>query len=335
MKSHTYELTLADLGRLLGGLLVPMVGFAAIMRLGAGAGILPLPRPNFDVDQTILTHQAEASRSLSGADRLFIGDSSCLMDFSGKYLEEIEGGSHRVINLGSLSYLGLNGYAALLSRYAAANPGSLRTVVVLVHPEMLRGVAPVSDYLRLLSDYYAGADPGDASTFQGQLCGLFGLDIFRNRLLSRVPLPLPKPYGQYYGFNADLDEFMNRHRGSAVDPGQYGRRPGQGNAEYRLSPSWQDGCLALRAAVPPSAKLVIGITPVPASFAPPNYAARRQEMLDQWAQWMRADAQLTDLPPTLPDSFFASTTHLNEAGALYYTTILAKCLEPYVEPALK
>jgi hypothetical protein len=327
MTSHTYEFNLADLGRLTGGLLGALVSFAVIMRLAAAAGILPWPRPNFDVDQTILIHQAEASRSTSAADWLFIGDSSCLMDFSGSQLEELARGRHRVINLGTLSYLGFNGYAALLSRYAAANPGNPRLVVVLVHPEMLRGISPVPEYLRMLSNYYAGVDQGDSSTVQGQLCGVFGLDIFRNRFLSRVPLPLPKLYGRYYGFNRDLDAYMNRHRGSAVDPGRYGREPGQGNAEYRLSANWHDACLALRAAVPSSAKLVVGITPVPASFAPRDYAVRWQEMLDQWAGWMGADARLSELPPTLPDSFFASTTHLNEDGARRYTVILANCLD--------
>jgi len=335
MHSHTYDFTRADVGRLLGGLVLPLIGFAVIMRLGATTGTLPAPQPNFDVDQTILIHQAQASQSPSGADLLLLGDSSCLMNVSGKYLEDLAGTGHRVLNLGSLSYLGLNGFATLLARYADANPGRLRTVVVLAHPEMLRGIAPVPQYLLLLSDYYAGADSGDASTVQGQMSGFLGLDIFRDRLWSRVPQPLPKAYGQYYGFNADLDAFMSQHRGSVVDPYRYARQPGQGNAEYRLASSWQGGCQALKAAVPPTAKLVIGITPVPDSFAPPKYAARWQAMLEQWGQWIQADARLADLPPTLPEADFASTTHLNETGARRYTQILAHCLEPVLAPAQK
>ena len=327
MKSHIYDFRLADIGRLLSGLLLPMIGFAAIMRLGAAAGILPSPRPCLDMDQTILSHQAEASRSSSDADVLFIGDSSCLMDFLGKYLEEISRGNHRVINLGSLSYLGLNGYAALLSRYVAVNAGRLQTVVVLLHPEMLRGVDPVSQNLLFLSDYYARSDYGDTQTIQGQLRGLFGLDVFQDRLLSRAPLPLPKQYGQYYGFNLDLYRFMDEHGGSAIDPHQYVRHPGQGNAEYRLAPKWEAECQTLRAAVPPTAKLVIGVTPVPHSFAPPDYAARWKRILTQWGQWMQADTVLAELPPILPDSYFASTTHLNANGARRYTEMLATCLE--------
>ena len=332
MKSHVYHATLTDAGRLLGGMLVPVILFALLLRLGSAGGILPAPWPAWDVDHTILTHQIEASRSPSDADVLFIGDSSCLMDFSGKGLETMLAGRHRIINLGSLSYLGLNGYAAMLSRYATVNPGRLRTVVVLLHPEMLRGITPVAQYLLFVSDSYAGADQSQAETGEDQLRGLLGLGIFQGRFLSRVPLPLPGPYGFYYGFTRDLYHFMDQEKGSAIDPHQFVRHPGQGNAEYRLAPSWQSGCQAFKAAVPSGVKLVVGITPVPQSFAPPDYAPHWSRILAQWGQWMQADMLLTELPPTLPDAWFASTTHLNGTGASHYTTILARCLKTRSEP---
>jgi hypothetical protein len=162
------------------------------------------------------------------------------------------------------------------------------------------------------------------------LCGLFGLDIFRDRFLSRIPLPLPREYGRYYGFNLDLYAFMDRQHGSAVDPRQYAPAAGQGNAEYWLAPSLQPGCRGLKAAVPAGAVLLVGLTPVPESFAPPGYAARWQGLLAQWGQWTGADVLLTNLPPTLPDACFASTTHLNPAGASRYAETLARAVRPHL-----
>jgi len=328
MKSHLYQFAPAELGRLLTEWIIPLIGLAVILRLGAASGLLPAPWPCHGVDETILVHQAQASQTRSDADLLLIGDSSCLTDVSGIQLQESLGGTYRVLNLGTLSYLGLNGYAELLSRYCAANPGQVRGVVVLLHPEMLRGVGTISPYLAFLSDFYAGADHGDASTIQGQISGLLGADIVWNRFWGRAPVPLPGTWGFYYGFNRDLNRFMTDHRGSAFDPHNYTFRPGQGNAEYRLAPGWESGCRALKAAMPPTAKLFIGITPVPASFAPPGYAAQHQRMLIQWGQWMEPDARLDGLPAILPDHQFASTTHLNSAGNTNYTDILARCLKP-------
>jgi len=43
---------------------------------------------------------------------------------------------------------------------------------------------------------------------------------------------------------------------------------------------------------------------------------------------MGADQVLTNLPATLPDACFASTTHLNQKGVTRYTQILAHRLKP-------
>lgn len=326
MKSHEYRFGFSVVVRLLGGPIMAVCIFAALMRLGALLNFFPPPWPALDMDHTVLTHQARASMSASTADILFLGDSSCLMDVDAGKLNEIYEGKHCFLNLGSFMYVGWNGYAAMLERYARVNPGRLRMVLVFVHPEMLRGVEPVADYQVFLSDFYAGAELRGASSLRGQLCRLVGLNIFEGRLLSRLPLPLSGEYGRFYGFNLALNEFMERHSGSAIDPPQYVPAAGQGNAEYRLSTSVRDRCVALKAAVPPGALLAVALAPVPESFAPPAYASRHQRLLVHWGEQMQADAVLTNLPPTLPDSSFASTTHLNAKGSLVYTELLSRCL---------
>lgn len=322
MKSHQYDFSLRQLVRLILGLFVPIIIFAAVLRLGALARLFPAPWPLLDVDHTILTHQADASRTASRADVVLIGDSSCLMDVSGKRLETLS--RRRSLNLGTFMYVGLNGYAGMLSRYVSLNPGSIRTVVVLLHPEMLRGIEPIPEYMVFLSDYYSGADYSESSSLRGQLRGLFGLHIFQDRFLTRIPLALPKEYGRFYGFNLDLYRFMDEQHGSAVDPHQYVAGPGQGRAEYRLSPMLEPGCTALKAAVPSEAKLLFGLTPIPQSFAPNGYDAQWHALLVRCGQWLKADRVLTNLPPTLPDSLFASTSHLNQQGSLKYAELLAR-----------
>jgi hypothetical protein len=330
MKSHEYHIRLAELTTPLGSLLLTMVLFAVLMRLGVVLSLLPAPWPAFDVEHTILTHQALASGKTSDADVVLIGDSSCLMDAAGGTLEKEFAGKHHAINLGSFMYVGLNGYTALLSRYTSANPGRLQAVVLLLHPETLRTGTPVSHYLVFLSDVCAGADHSQADSLRDQFSSLMGLDIFQGRCLSRVPLPLAKEFGQYYGFNLDLDRFMTAQRGSAVDPHQFKPERGQGNAEYRIASNFESGCLALKAAVPPDARLIIGLTPIPQSFASAGYDLRWRQLLAQWGNLIRADVVLTNLPSAMADSWFASTTHLNAAGAGRYTEILAKCLEPHL-----
>jgi hypothetical protein len=329
MKSHQYEVSGSDLARLAAYVAAPVVLFALLMRLGALCGLLPSPWPALDLDRTIVTHQAIASRNPDDADFVLTGDSSCLMDVSAVKLGQHLAGRHRPLNLGTFMYMGFGGYASMLARYNDVNPDRLRVVVLLVHPEMLRGIEPVSSYLLLLSDLYAGTDPGEPSSGHSQLCGLVGLNIFQNRFLSRCPLPLPGPYGRFYGFNLDLDHYMERARGSAVDPHQYVPAPGQGDAEYRLSPSLETACLAFRAAVPAKANLLVGLTPVPESFATANYPDKARQILLQFGQWLQAGC-LTNLPPTLPDALFAGTTHLNQRGSETYTEILAQCLEPHL-----
>ncbi len=331
MKSHTCDFKGSDLGALVGWPLVLPVLFAAVMHLGAAWRLLPAPRPILDIDRTILIHQAEASRLQIGADVVFVGDSSCLMDFSAKDLEGWLPPNHRVLNLATLSYMDLPACAGLLRNYVTANPDRLRVVVLLLHPEMLRGIEPVPQYLAWLQQFYDGADACDSDTVSARFSCLLGFNILKGRLLSRVlPVPLAKSYGRFYGFTTDLHRFLTAQQGSAVDPHQFVSQPGLGNAEYRLSAKMEAAGGTFKSALPPGAQLIVGITPSPQSFVTADYPVRHRAMLADWSQCLPADAVLADLPATLPDRFFASTTHLNEAGAQLYTRILTRSLSRHL-----
>jgi hypothetical protein len=43
-----------------------------------------------------------------------------------------------------------------------------------------------------------------------------------------------------------------------------------------------------------------------------------------WAQWLKAEVVLTNLPAVLPDVLFASTTHMNAAGRDAFTRQLRR-----------
>jgi len=333
MKSHIYLTTRTLLGRLLVTWVMPVIVLALLLRLGATTRLLPPPWPALDVERTVLTHQARASKTPQPADVILIGDSSCLMDVRGTELERVSQGAHRSLNLGTFRYLGLNGFAAMLSRCAETNPGRVRTVVLLVHPQMLSASDPVPEYLLFLSDYYAGTDHSDITSFHSRLCGALGLNIFQGRLLGRLPVALAGEYGWSYGFNLNLAAYMDKNGGSAADPHRYVPGPGQGNAEYHLGASLEPVAMAFRTAVPDTATLAVGLTPIPESFAPDGYVQRYDNLLKRWAQSIQADFVLTNLPATLPDANFASTTHLNARGSAAYSRLFAQCVIEHLDHA--
>ncbi len=326
LKSHFCECSTMDVARLLAWPLAIIALFAATMHLAAAAGWLPAPRPTLDLDRTILTHQLEASRARQDATLVLLGDSSCLMNVDAAELTARLG--QPVLNLGTLSYLDLNASAELLRQFVAANPGQLRAVVLLQHPEALRRPAPQEYHTNLLQHLLDGRDFGPRHTVQGALMSLLGLEIFQSRLLARVlPAPLPGAFRQTYGFSADLDRHLTEHRGSLRDPDV---QPLRGSAEYRLAPALERASRDFRAAMPSGVKLLVGITPVPEEFAGRSYSLTRDAMLSKWGQWLEADITLTNLPPMLKDDRFVKTTHLNEAGVREFTETLARALAPHL-----
>ena len=322
MQSHTYDFKAADVVRIIAPALVPVALFACLMHFGARADFLPKPRPTLDVDRTILVHKAETSRSRHDAQILLIGDSSCMIDVAACQIGDPTG--LPALNLGTLSYLGLASQATLLREYFAANTGRVHTVVLLMHPEALRLGASGEYHAAVLSHFLRGEDYVIRSKVRDHISYWLGFDFFRNRLLAQaLPIPLGGAYGRRYGFTSDLEHFLDANCGSLIDPEP---RKFQGNPEYRLAPQLEKASGAFRAAIPPPVQLLVGITPIPASYAPRDYAQTHAQILTQWQQWLQPAIMLTSLPPTMPDHLFISVTHLTEAGARQYTSQLAEPL---------
>jgi hypothetical protein len=284
--------------------------------------LLPSPRPTLDTDRTIVIHQAEASRAPRETEILLLGDSSCLMDVSAKLFSEELG--RPALNLGTLSYLDPTAFAMLLRQHSATNPGRLRSIVLLMHPEALRRAAAEPYQMAVLLDFLNGRDHFRTGDFAGQISFAFGVDTFKGRVLARLlPVPLSGSYGRYYGFNKNLEDFMTANLGSAVDPAVV---PLTGSAEYWLSPGLEEAAHQFKSAVPAGVSLFVALTPVPEKFAGGNFQQRQSGLLRQWSEWLRADGVLTDLTATLPDDQFACTTHLKPEAVTSYTRALAASL---------
>jgi hypothetical protein len=326
MRSHAYNYQPAELARLLAGPLLVASFILGAMHVSARLGLLPPPRPTLDTDRTILIHQAEAARARHDALVLLVGDSSCLMDVNARQLSNELGA--RTLNLGTLSFLDLAQYAALVRQYVAANPDRLRAVVLMMNPEALRRVGAENYYAGVLNSFWAGEDFCRTATLEDRLACWLGLELFRGRILSRtLPIPLGGAFGRRYGFSRDLERFMNRENGSVIDPVF---EELHGPTEDRLSPTLKLASQQFRAAVPRTAKLLVGITPIPSRSAGTNYAEANRDMLQQWAGWLQADGVLDKLPMTQPDERFARPAHLNERAVPVYTTEVANSLRAFV-----
>ena len=328
-RSHFCEFGTPEVLRLAARLGLGVVLAAAALHLLNRLELLPAPVPA-DIDRTILSGKARLALEAPPASLVVVGDSSCLMDVDAPLLSHLLA-SESVLNLGTLSYLDLNAHGELLDRFARRHPGSgPATVVVLLHPEALRWGTPRDEFTGYLHKRLDTARPRDSlSPARSTADAWLGGPILRERVVQpRVPSPLPGSFGIGYGCNWGLGETLVRRQGSLTDPERFDAATLRGNAEYRLGNGIEAASLGFARFRPPGSQLVVGITPVPESFAAEGHDAKVRAMLETWARWMGADRALTNLPGRLPDSLFATHTHLNAEGAALFTRRLADQLSP-------
>ena len=118
MKSHDYQFSWRELVKPCLAPLLPVVLFSCLMQALVRLNALPTPKQSFDLDRTIIAHQAEASWKPRHAAVALLGDSSCLMGIDPLLVGEKLG--VEVLNLGMVSYLSLDEHAQLLERYLTA-----------------------------------------------------------------------------------------------------------------------------------------------------------------------------------------------------------------------
>lgn len=331
MTSQVYDFKFREVAKILGAPVAIVAALAGILHGGAAVQWLPLPRPALDIDRTILIHQAERARIAGPADVVLLGDSSCLMDIDAAILSRLL--QRRVLNLGTLSYLDLTSIVELWQTYRRQRGAAVEALVLVLHPEFLRRNEAVPFHVNTLKHYFDGTDycpPVDAA--RRLECGL-GLAILRGRILSRaLPLPLQGSFRQAYGFNHDLERYMDRHNGSLADPRTFNEQINVGNTEYRISPALRREVSAQSSAMLEAPLVIVALTPTPESLAGPLFESRYHALLTEWSKLVSADTSLTRLPGTLPDARFATKTHLTGPAARTFTTSIADSLKSLIGP---
>ncbi len=314
--NHGINFQFADAARTFGGPLAVVLLISLGFRLGAWLGFLPPPRPMLDADRTVIIHQADASRKPSQAKVLLIGDSSCMMNVDAARLSELLGVD--VLNLGSVRVLGLKAYSTLLANHLKFNQPE--KIVLLVNPNFVRKNSPSRIHVDAFNHYLAGRDYYYGTTKVWDLRRILGVHIVEGRLISRLPLPLPKQFGDFYGFTTELYRYMEEHRGSAVDPRILNEKSLRGSSDYWVDSSYLEESAVFSASIPSATQLFVGLTPLPESFSNEEFRAfQYQSLLRDWSAAFPAAVPMNGLPPTLPDGCFATKTHLSPPAVGSFT----------------
>jgi len=339
MTSHEYQTNLRKTAPVVLGPILALTLIGALIHLLSQADALPPQWPMLDMDRTILLHQSWAASQRHNAQILFVGDSSCLMNVDVPQLSAKL--AKPSLNLATFSYVDLESHAHLVNRFAQINPGQPDTVVLLIHPQTLRLGEPSTHHNALLRSAL-GAQPQNSLRNSNipptspepwiRKADPLGITLVRERLFGRlVPIPLPGQYGRVYGFTHDLWKKLTAQQGSLVDPHTFNPAKTRANTEFRIAPRFQKEAQQFRKICPPNTRIVVGLTPIPASMAQPDNNSVYREMINDLGRWLSTDLLLTELPTSMPDSQFATLTHLNAHGRQVFTTLLAAELKPQSE----
>ena len=325
MKSHCYHIQRSDLLTVLGLPLAGVLLLGFIVHASTWLPLGPEPRPTLDVDRTVIVQQIDSSEKITNAETVLIGDSSCLMNVDASYLQELT--KTTVINLGTLSFLDLRIYARLLEHYLEHQSTPPKQIILLAHPDFVRKNSTSRAHIECFEHYLRKQDQNytlGSAWAPGKYLGTY---IVEGRLLARLPLPLNKAFGQFYGFTSNLSTFMDQHRGSAIDPRSLRPKDLTGSSDYRVATSHKRLADSLLKIIPAGTKLYVGLTPVPKSFPKNDFTLEYQRLLSNWSALFPECVPLAHLPPVLDDDQFATKTHLTQSAATDYTRTLLEGFE--------
>lgn len=336
MKSHSSEpealRVASDIGALVAAALL------LILALTAVSSQLQSEVPGRYVDDIVLQEKWRAAHhGWRDVKTLFVGDSSCLMGFSAREIRKELG--EPVYNLGTLSTLGLDYFGQMTAAFLTNEGRRVERVVLLLSPEMIASLSrpPIPAAKRPMDPRMAAlAAEGERQRaiferdLHASLRGALGLSAIRTNLVPRVfEEPYDSKFGLQYGFPEGLRRHLRSNCGSAVDPSNpTGYQPAAPRTDsYQISEEIRKHCDAFRRRLPQNVRFFVGITPVHRAGDVQAYEKTHAKMLADLARYLRADAALTNLPPTLPARCFSTETHLNETGSRLFTAVLAASLK--------
>ena len=301
-------------------LLIVLVLFLA-MWMANGSGILPKKYQLGDPDSTIISTKVQLAATSSKTRIAFVGDSSCLVNID---IPTMKNSGIEAINLGTLSYLGIDSFGLLSQRFCQNKPDA--QIFLVLHPECLRMVASSSEHRKILME---ALDPSADNPTQFQLSNLrkLSVDDFSSRLLDGwLPIPLKGQLGYRYGFSHNLRDEIFFAGGFMEETGKFDTSVFQGSSEYRIARRIQNECTLFRSYLPKGVRVHLLISPIPQSHASRGHEKRVLEMQSEIGKWIQAENPYLDLPTVLPDSSFGTVTHLLPNSAREYTRQLCLML---------
>jgi hypothetical protein len=147
---------------------------------------------------------------------------------------------------------------------------------------------------------------------------------------SIVTFPLPGSFGRHYGWRDDLRDAIRRNHRGLIDPNRrYLERRKTSPFLYSMTTEMEQrlGDLARSLRRVKAASVLCGITPIPEGRD--NEASRqsRDAVASRYLSALQLPrSQFLPTPESMPDSQFATSTHLSPEGRREFTKRLAEAL---------
>lgn len=268
----------------------------------------------------LVNEQIKRAKNLSYANIVIVGDSSGLMNIDALKLEKHL--NVRVENLSTMQITGPHSYGLLLKQVASRAAGKLRLVLLVLHPDS------VDLNEKVLSE----------ANYENYITEMKGPIVLANNYYSKVRQDLlshvvdlqimPGAYGNFYGSADNVLTFMNKNRGSLIDP-NFMTVPTQQKIGGKISAAfawrWQK-----------LGKILQGLEyPLAFIMSPVEQNRYNQRIIKKLKQNLIENLRVSqlytlNLPEAFTTSHFATATHLNRIQRSAYSDSLAKALKSKV-----
>jgi hypothetical protein len=285
------------------------------------SGIMPRQTQLSDPDSTIISTKARLAATSTGQRVAFVGDSSCLVNI---HIPTMKDNGIDAINLGTLSYLGIDSFGLLAQRFCQNKPDT--QIFLVLHPECIRMVASSTEHRKILNE---ALNQSTDSPIQFQLSNFrkISVDDFSSRLIDGwFPTPLKGRLGYRYGFTINLRNEIFSTGGFMEETGQFDASIPHGSSDYRIARRIQNECTIFRSCLPKGVRVHLLVSPIPQSHATRGHEERVLAMQSEIGKWIQAENPFVNLPTVLPDSSFGTVTHLLPNSAKDYTRQLCLIL---------
>ena len=142
---HVYLVNPTVLSKQFASILLMLLGLFLIMWIANWSGVMPKKPQLGDPDSTIISTKAQLATTATEKHIAFVGDSSCLVNIHIPTMKEY---GIDAVNLGTLSYLGIDSFGLLAQRFCQNKPDA--EIFLVVHPECIRMVESSSEHRLIL-----------------------------------------------------------------------------------------------------------------------------------------------------------------------------------------